>query len=84
MTYTVNEKIGMSMKILGMTQKKLGSLANIPAWRVSDIVGSRARVTANELYRIAEVFGVPLDCFIKSSPLFDRLFDYYNYSVWKK
>lgn len=84
MSYTVNDRIRMSMKLLGMTQKQMSSHTGIPAWRISDIANNKGRVTANELGRIASALQIPLDCLVKQIPLFDKLFDYYNYQVWKK
>lgn len=82
MGMTINDRIRVSIKVLGITQRDFSKEANITESRLSRLLGNKGKMSAKEAASCSKALKVPLDCLVGNVPLFDAMLENYEDCLW--
>lgn len=82
MRMTINDRVRVSLKVLGITQRDFSKETNITESRLSRLLGNKGKMSAKEAVSCSKALRVPMECLVGDVPLFDAMLDNYKDCLW--
>jgi transcriptional regulator with XRE-family HTH domain len=82
MEMTINDRIRVSLKVLGITQRDFSKETKITESRLSRLLSNKGKMSAKEAVACSKALKVPLECLIGDVPLFEAMLEDYKDCLW--